>query len=119
MTKNEALYRFFSSFGLSAYPTSSVPEDVTFPYLTYENVIGCFGDTASITMNLWYHTSSEKEPNAKAEEVGTAIGMGGVQIPCKEGSIWIKRGAPFSTALSDENDPQIKRRTINLEIDFM
>lgn len=39
MTKNEAIYRFFSGFGLEAYPTSSVPEDVIFPYLTYANTV--------------------------------------------------------------------------------
>jgi hypothetical protein len=28
MTKGKALHTFFSSFGLDAYPSSSVPEDV-------------------------------------------------------------------------------------------
>lgn len=119
MTKNEALYSFFSGFGLSAYPTSSIPEDVIFPYLTYENIVGYFGDSASMTVNLWYHTSSEKEPNAKVEELAKAIGRGGVQVPYSDGAMWIKRGTPFANAMSDQTDPQTKQRIINLEIDFM
>ena len=36
MTKAAALHQFFSSFGMMAYTSTSVPEDAVFPYLTYE-----------------------------------------------------------------------------------
>ena len=119
MTKNEALFKFFSSFDMEAYPTSSEPEDVIFPYLTYENNIGCVGDVVSITVNLWFHTDSEKTPNTKAEEIAEKIGRGGTQIACDDGSIWIRRGSPWSTAISDTSDPQIKRRMLNIELEFL
>lgn len=35
MTKDKALHAWFSQF-LPSYPTSNVPEDATFPWLTYE-----------------------------------------------------------------------------------
>lgn len=119
MTKNEAIYKFFSSFDMVAYPISSVPDDVTFPYLTYENNIGCTGDIVSVTVNLWYHTDSEKGPNAKAEEMSERIGRGGMQIAYDGGTIWIRRGRPWSTALSDANDSHIKRRMLNLEFEYL
>ena len=119
MTKEQALYQFFSGFGLKAYPISSVPEDVIFPYLTYENVIGCFGDQVAVTVNLWYHTDSERVLNANAEEIAEKIGRGGIQIAYDTGSIWIRRGTPWSTGLSDESDAKIKRRMLNIVIEYM
>ena len=35
MTNPAALHQFFSSFGMTAYTSTSVPEDAVFPYLTY------------------------------------------------------------------------------------
>ena len=39
MTKDKALHAWFSQF-LPSYPTSNVPEDATFPWLTYELITG-------------------------------------------------------------------------------
>ena len=36
MTKEAVLKQFFSGFGIAAYPSTAVPNDVVFPYLTYE-----------------------------------------------------------------------------------
>ena len=59
MTKAAALFEWFNGF-LPAYPASNVPKDVTFPYLTYELVLGAWGDEdIGITVNLWYYTESE------------------------------------------------------------
>lgn len=117
MTKTQALYKFYSAFGLSAYP--SKPDDVVFPYLIYENVVGCQGDTISTTMTLWFHTTSEKAPNSKVEQIEAYIGRGGKQVPYDDGAIWIRRGSPWCTALTDDTDAQIKGRRLNLEIEFL
>ena len=47
MTKDKALHAWFSQF-LPSYPTSNVPEDATFPWLTYELITGSWesGETA-------------------------------------------------------------------------
>ncbi len=68
MTTGEALYKFFNSFGITAYPTTSVPDDVVFPYMTYDYYDGFFGDAEqSITASLWFYTTSELIPNKKAD----------------------------------------------------
>lgn len=119
MTKDVALQSFFEGFGLSAYPATSVPEDVVFPYLTYELVLGAWGDgEQSITANLWYYTESEADPTAKAQEISDRIGYGGVLLPCDGGSLWIKRGSPWCQALGDETIPDIKRRMLNIAVEF-
>ena len=120
MTKTAALYNFFSQFGVNAYPSNNTPGKLVFPYLTYEVAISGFleGETA-IVVNLWYYTTREDIPNAKVEEISKAIGLGGKTIRCDEGIIWIKKGSPFCKSLKDENEGTVKRRVINLSLEFL
>lgn len=119
MTKAQALQTWFEQF-LPAYPTSNVPEDAVFPWLTYELITGAFdsGEIA-MTVNLWFHTESEAVPNAKAQEIADAIGMGGTVIPCDGGYIWLKRGSPWCQNIADESDNNIKRRYLNVTAEYL
>ena len=118
MTKEAALQAFFQSF-LPSYAASAVPEDVEFPYLTYELITSAWEEgEVGLTVNLWYYTTSEAAPNAKAREISQAIGMGGVQVPCDGGSIWFKRGSPWCQSLTDDTDPRIKRRYLNISTEY-
>ena len=118
MTKEAALQAFFEQF-LPSYAASAVPEDVEFPYLTYELITSAWEEgEVGLTVNLWYYTTSEATPNAKAREISQAIGPGGVQIPCDGGSIWLTRGAPWCQSLTDSTDTQIKRRYLNVTANY-
>ena len=120
MTKAAALYQFFSGFGMPAYAASSVPEDVNFPYLTYELSTSAWdGGEVGLTVNLWFYTTSEAVPNAKAQELSDTIGYGGVTIPCDGGLIWLKRGSPWCQSLKDDTDQNIKRRYINVTAEYL
>lgn len=125
MTKDVVLHDFFSSFGIAAYPSTSVvnengEEDVVFPYLTYTPVFDSWsGSPVSITVNLWFYTESEKIPNDKAEELSRAIGLGGKLLPCDGGYIWLKRGSPWCQSLTDETSKNIKRRYINVTAEYL
>lgn len=119
-TKAAALHEFFSGFGIPAYPASSVPEDTIFPWLTYELITSAWEEgEVGIVVNLWYYTESEATPNAKAEEISKAIGLGGATLPCDDGLIWVKRGSPWCQSLRDDTDPLIKRRYINVTAEYM
>lgn len=118
MTKDVALYQFFSGFGLDTYVQTNVPTDAQFPYLTYTPVFDSWGNNVAITVNLWYLTDSERIPNAKAQEIADKIGSG-VYIPCDGGAILINRGTPFVQPLADDTNPSIKRRYINLIAEFL
>ena len=119
MTKEQALYQFFNQFGITGYRNTSVPDDVIFPFLTYDTPISSFEeDPVSITLNLYYYTDSEAIPDAKAEEIRKAIGMGGVLLNCDGGSIWLKRGTPWCQSLVDETNRNIKRRYINITAEY-
>lgn len=118
MTKAAALFEWFNGF-LSAYPASNVPKDVIFPYLTYELVLGAWGDEdIGITVNLWYYTESEAEPNAMADKMSKTIGRGGTYVECDGGTILIKRGNPWCQNVVDETDTNIKRRYINISLEY-
>jgi len=127
MTKSKAIFNYFNSFGLNAYPSTSVPEEIKFPWATYENVIGNTGDQISTTLQIWYHTDSEAVLNTKDDQISQAIGMGGKVITYDDGAIWIKRGSPWSTPISQgsnsttklDSDNSIKGRSLNIEIEFM
>ena len=119
MTKGAALQAFLSQF-MDAYAASAVPEDVNFPYLTYELITSAWdGGEVGLTVNLWFYTTSEAVPNAKAQELSDAIGYGGVTLPCDGGFIWLKRGSPWCQNVREDTDPNIKRRYINVTAEYM
>lgn len=118
MTKEAALQSFFENF-LPSYAASAVPDDVEFPYLTYELITSAWEEgEVGLTVNLWYYTTSEAAPNAKAREMSEYIGLGGVQVPCDGGTIWLTRGSPWCQSLTDSADAQVKRRYINITANY-
>jgi len=120
MTKEAALKQFFNGFGMSAYPSTAVPNDVQFPYLTYDVITSAFQEeSVGLTVNLWDFTTQEGPLNAKARELSEAIGRGGKLLPCDGGYIWLKRGSPWCQSLSDETSPTIKRRYINVTAEYL
>lgn len=118
MTRQAAIHQFFNGF-MTAYAETEVPETAQLPYLTYEMQTGYFGEQVPITVNLWFYTTSEATPNAKAEEFGNLIGYGGIMLPYDGGAVWLRRGEPFCQSIRDDTDTKIKRRYINLTAEFM
>lgn len=119
MTKNKALYAWLNQF-MPFYRDSAVPSDVTLPFGTYEYVEDSWGGgEVSMTVNLWFYTTSESVPDEKAQELSERIGYGGAMVPCDGGYIWLKRGSPFCRSVKDEKDGNIKRRYINLTAEYL
>ena len=119
MTKGAALQSFFDSI-MTSYASSSVPDDATLPYLTYELITSAWnGGEVGLTVNMWFRTTSEKEPNLYVEKLSKAIGLGGVFLHCDDGVIWLKRGSPWAQSLTDATDKTIKRRYINVTAEYL
>ena len=119
MTKAAAIYQFWNSFGLTAYEENSVPDETTFPYITYQLVTDSFDREIPLTVSIWYRSESWTGINAKTEEISRTIGRGGKIIPCDDGAIWMKRGQPFAQSMGDESDNLIKRKYLNITAEFM
>ena len=119
MTKAAAIYQFWSGFGLTAYEENSVPDDASFPYITYQLVTDSFDREIPLTASMWYRSESWTAINAKTDEISQRIGRGGKIISCDGGAIWLKRGQPFAQNMGDESDNLIKRKYLNITAEFM
>jgi hypothetical protein len=118
MTKASAIYQFWGTF-LTAYEENTVPEDATFPYITYQLVTDSFNNDVQLTASVWYRGESWLQANAKVEEISKAIGRGGVFLDCDGGKIWLKRGTPFAQNMGDDTDNLIKRKYLNITAEFL
>ena len=121
MTKEQALYSFWSSFQLPAYEENSVFSMNTapsYPYITYEIQTDSFGGEISLSASLWYRSASWTAANAKAREISAVIGMGGMCLPLDNGAMWIKRRTPFTQAMGDTSDDMIKRLVLNIGVEY-
>ena len=119
MTKAAAIYQFWNSFGLTAYEENTVPDDATFPYITYQLVTDSFDREIPLTASLWYRSESWTGINAKTEEISQKISRGGKIISCDDGAIWLKRGQPFAQNMDDESDDLIKRKYLNITAEYL
>lgn len=118
MTKEAALSKFFNQF-MKAYPNTSVPDDAVFPYMTYSVEDGVFNTTTSMTVQMWFKTDSEAEPNRKARELKEALSHGGKLILFDAGGVWLTSGTPWCVNATAQDDKTIKLRQINIEVNHL
>lgn len=114
MTKSESLHKWMSSHGLIAYPMYAVPNNAELPYLTYSKGFSPDGYAAAI--HLYYRTSSEAVPDAKAEEICEKLRCGGLQLAVDNGTLFLTLDNPEWYAVSDQAEPDYKHRVINVNI---
>lgn len=117
LTRQAALQSWLQGFGMNAYAEGCVPEDAALPYITWSAVFPAFGEgEGNITVNVWRRTTSEARANADADEIGAALGLGGVMLTCRGGALWLKRGQPFAQPAAS-GDPAVKRRYLNIAVE--
>lgn len=122
MDKTQAIYYFWSQFGLPAYDENSVPtgdDSPDLPYITYSVSLGSVGSAVPLTGSLWYDSYTWRDISAKADEIAAYLGRGGVIIPCDGGAVWLAQGEPFSQHMSDDNKSSVKRIYMNLQAEFL
>jgi hypothetical protein len=118
MTKAASIYSFWEKF-LTSYEENSVPDDAEFPYITYQFIEDSFGIDLQMTASLWYRSSSWVNINKMTDLISNHIGRGGIFLPCDGGKIWIRRGIPFAQNMGDESDDLIKRKYLNVTVEFL
>ena len=114
MTKEQAYHNFVS---WKAYDENTVPDDAVLPRITYNFSVAEFDDPVAISLSLWDRSYSWEGVTLKANEIYQDIGLGGKLISYDGGSIWIRRGTPFSLRMSDPDDT-VRRIIINVVIEF-
>lgn len=107
-----ALFAFYSSFGLPAYQTDTVPDDAALPYITYLYAEPQYQSPTSHYAQLYMRTNSNAELLEKAGEILRAIGDG-VVFDC---GVVIRPENPLLQVLADESNPDIRSAYINLQL---
>ena len=123
MTKAQAIYNFWSSFGLKAFDSQSVPDgsdSPSFPYITYETSTGVIGAQMALTGDVWYRSTSWKAASDKVDEIAKKIAeMDAVKIDDGYMYVTIPELSPFSQRLADPDDDMIKRISLNVNFEFL
>lgn len=118
MTKTEAIHSWFNAF-MPSFREGNVDEDAKMPWLTYSWAeSGRPFEAVNITVNIWHKTESEKICDDKADAFKQYIAENDI-IVYDGGAIMVTPGTPFCQSLNDETDSTLKRRYINLELEYL
>lgn len=118
MDKEQALDFFWNQFDVPAYDQNTVPEDATYPRITYEVIVDGFGAQNVVTASLWDRSTSWAGVTNLCHKVEATLGLGGQTIGYDGGMLWIKKSTPFAQRMNDPDD-SIRRVVINLEIEYI
>lgn len=96
----KALYDFWSSFGLPAYPENNVPysndgvNPVDPPYITYRITRPEWRTQVSTYARVWYKDTSYKAITEKVDQIESRIGEG-LMLPTESGFILLFKDLNF------------------------
>jgi hypothetical protein len=123
MTKLQALYAFFSSFGIPAFEENSIYNpnvQPKFPYITYSAATSAFQEgNVTLSVSVWSRADSLQEAEEFADAISRKIGYGGYMQQAEDGFIWLKKGNPFVQYMGDPSDDFLHRAYINITAEFL
>lgn len=119
MNKAQALNSFWNSFGVPAYDSATVPEEIESDlYITYDVATDRLDSPVMLTASIWHkNTMSWEQISQKAEQISDAL-IQVKTIPLDIGFLYITRGTPFAQRMSDE-DAETRRIYINLMAEYL
>lgn len=121
MDKYQAIQSFWSGFGWDAFNEHTVPDNAFNTrdgYITYAVTEAEFGYPVQTNASIWQRSAGWTGVLTKAKQIERELSNGGKLIPCDEGVIWIKMGAPFAQTLMDVDD-SVRRVYLTLEVEFL
>lgn len=112
----EALYDFFSGFGLPAYAEGFIPDDAELPYITFSTPQSGIDAKASQYVRVWYEGTDNSEPARKADAIIGAIGRG-IMLTTDSGAVVIWPESPLvQVQKAEDSDRDVCYAYINLSI---
>lgn len=118
MDKAQAVNTFFNSFGIKAYDAYTVPEDVPFPYITYELETGDIDTPVTLTASLWDRNMSWATIEQLSHTIAETVARMN-PIKFDGGYIQLATGSPFSQRMNEENDDTIRRIILNIQAEYL
>lgn len=113
MKKWEALYNFYSDFGIEAYEENSVPtgkDKPDYPYIVYEVQQGGFDgyNDVALSFSIIDRNDSFVPSYQLMDTIAETIGDGKV-IELDNGYMKIRQGSPWAQNQRDNADSSIRR----------
>ena len=96
----KALKEFVGGFGLPAYTTQTVPDDVSVPYLVYPLVEPEWTKKATFYIQGWYRSTSNAALVEKADQIIKEVGAG-ITINTDSGYLVIYPETPLCQMMTD------------------
>lgn len=111
----QALYEFWSSFGLPAYTEGTIPDELVLPYITYSLVETEPLEAGTHYAKVYYRSTSNEALLRKVDDILATIGDKGCRINCQGGYVVLRKATPTVQLMDDEN-PELRFAYINLQI---
>ena len=119
MDSIQTLTKFWNSFELKAYDETTVPDDATLPYITFEVQTDIFNNMVPLSASIWYRDTSWTAITAKEKQISARIGRGGVVLPYDGGALWIRKSSPWSRRMEEPDDDTVRRIVLNISAEFV
>ena len=120
MDKAQAIHSFWNSFDIPAYDENTVPDNATYPYITYSVATDSLGKLVILNASIWDRSTSWASITQKSEAIAKALGeYGYYKIKLDQGYVWFVKGTPFAQRMRDPIDEQIKRIYLNVQAEFL
>ena len=114
---HQALYNFWAQFSyggsqIPAYLQGHVPEDASFPYITFDVASGRAFATAVVTATVWCQASSGVNVNAQRaailDSIDRALPEADMRLDFQGGFAMLRRGSgDFHSYITDEDDKSV------------
>lgn len=118
MDKAQTIQAFWSSFGWPAYDEGTVPDDATYPRITYNVVEDELDRPVSMYASLWDRGTSWYNVSVKSSQIADALNkMHPPAIQFDGGRVYITKGTPFAQRMVDEDD-MVRRIYLNITTEY-
>lgn len=108
----EALYNFWSSFGLPAFVENAVPDDQELPYITYRLAFPEWRSQMSIYGTVWVRSTSYAPLANIVNTIDMKLGEG-LQLETERGVIFLYKDINFAQ-IQPQDDLSVKAAYLSL-----
>lgn len=118
---HKALYAFWGSFGVPAYLSGHVPDEATYPYITFEVVDGEPFTHNFLTAFVWVkQNGAGNEIRASyLDKIKDAIPWDGTQLYLPDGMLMLYRnGSSFLSYYDDPEDDTILGGRVSYQVNY-
>lgn len=120
MDRAQAIYQFWSRFGIPAYDENTVPDDAVMPYITYSVSTGSIGDPVLLNASVWYRSTRWRDITQKVNEIEHYIDtVSPLTIKIDGGRAYFTKGTPFSQRMAEPGDDMTRRIYLQINAEFL